>query len=254
MAPMMPPPQRGNRHDRHDRYGRTRSWCRCGWAWRRTPIRWSRRSRCAARLARDRAGAVPHAHDEAVRDRRRRRPVDHRAHRRHHPRRGRHRGPRLPRGAADLRRRRCPRRRHPRALPPWHVPRDRLAGAGAVHPARPQPDELRRDRRQAHGVRPELRLAVRARPRPRPPLRHPRRLPELREARLHDAVVAPLGRHRVRTRRRARQQAPPRHGVQPHQVQRQGVHGLGHRRIARRRTASTWPASRSVATCRTAPS
>ncbi len=64
-----------------------------------------------------------------------------------------------------------------------------------------------------HGLRTELRLAVRARPRQRPPLRHARRLPELREARLHVAVAAPLGRHRVRAGRRAGQQAPPRHGV-----------------------------------------
>ena len=32
-----------------------------------------------------------------------------------------------------------------------------------------------------------------------------------------------------------------------------GVHGIGHRRRAGGRTASSWPASRSAATCRTAP-
>ena len=41
-------------------------------------------------------------------------------------------------------------------------------------------------------------------------------------------VAAPLRRHGVRARRRAGQQAPPRHGVRPPALQRQGVHGLGH--------------------------
>ena len=58
----------------------------------------------------------------------------------------------------------------------------------AVHPVRPQP---RANNVQiggsAHRPRPELRLAVRARPRQRPALRHDRGLPQLREARLHDA-------------------------------------------------------------------
>ena len=56
-----------------------------------------------------------------------------------------------------------------------------------VHAVRAQPGAQRRDRRPEHGLRPELRLAVRARPRQRPPLRHDRGLPQLREADLHDA-------------------------------------------------------------------
>ena len=66
------------------------------------------------------------------------------------------------------------------------------------------------------------------------------------------AVPAPLRRHGVRAGRRTGQQAAPRHGVRPPPVQRQAVHGLGHRREPRRRTASTWPASASAATSPTA--
>ena len=53
---------------------------------------------------------------------------------------------------------------------------------GDVHPARPQSRAQRAGRRRRHGVRPQLRLAVRPRPRQRPALRHDRRLRELREA------------------------------------------------------------------------
>ena len=63
----------------------------------------------------------------------------------------------------------------------------------------------------------------------------------------------PLRRHGVRTGRHPRQQAPPRHGVQPPALQRQADHGLGHGRRAGRRLASSWPASRSAATSPTAP-
>ena len=47
--------------------------------------------------------------------------------------------------------------------------------------------------------------------------------------------AAPLGRHDLRAGRSAGQQAPLRHGVQPPEIQRQGVHGIGHRAGARRR-------------------
>ena len=50
----------------------------------------------------------------------------------------------------------------------------------------------------------------------RPPLRHARGLPELREARLPVSLAASLGRHRVRADGRPRQQAPPRHAVRAH--------------------------------------
>ena len=61
------------------------------------------------------------------------------------------------------------------------------------------------------------------------------RLPELRQAHVRHAVAAPPRRHGLRAGRRARQQAPPRHGVRPHALQRQGVHGFGHAALARRR-------------------
>ena len=50
-----------------------------------------------------------------------------------------------------------------------------------------------------------------------------RRLPELRQAGVRHAVAAPLGRHRVRTGRHPGQQAPPRHGVRPPPLHRQGA-------------------------------
>ena len=81
----------------------------------------------------------------------------------------------------------------------------------------------------AHGPRPELRLAVRPRPRQRPALRHDRGLPELREARVHEPAPPPQRRDGLRAGRRAGQQAPPRHGLFPHPLQRQAVHGLRHR-------------------------
>ena len=159
-----------------------------------------------------------------------------RAQRRHDPRGGRHRGPRPPGRASTSSAARAPtstatRVRFPRGLCRQIVqataPRD-------VHPARAQPRARRADRRRRHRVRAELRLAVRARPRPRPALRDARGLRELREARVRVAEPAPLGRHRVRAGRRPGEQAPPRHGVRPPPLQRQAVHGLGHRRQPRR--------------------
>ena len=156
--------------------------------------------------------------------------VAHRAQRRHDPRGGRHRVPRRPRGAAAAPRCRRRRRRRPRPLPARDVPPDRPGDRAApVHPVRPQPGAQRRDRRDAHRLRPELRLAVRARPRQRPALRHDRGLPQLREAGLRLALHPSLGRDGVRAGRRAGQQAPPRHGLFAHPLQRQAVHGLGHR-------------------------
>ena len=67
---------------------------------------------------------------------------------------------------------------------------------------------------------PVVRHAVRARPRQRPALRHDRGLPQLREARLREPVPPPLRRHGLRAGRRAGEQAPPRHGLQPHDATR----------------------------------
>ena len=91
------------------------------------------------------------------------------------------------------------------------------------------------DRRQAHGVCPGLRLAVHPQPRRGPSLRAHRGFPEFRQARLHGALAASLGRHDLRAGRPAGQQAAFRHGLQPHQIQRQAVHGLGHAPRTRRR-------------------
>ena len=165
-----------------------------------------------------------------VRGPRRGGPVAHRAQRRHDPPGGRPRVPGRSRCAAPVRRRR--RRRPGRAgpLPARDVPPDRPGdGAARVHPVRPQPGQQRRDRRPEHRLRPELRLAVRARPGQRPALRDDRGLPQLREAGLLEPAHAPLRRDDLRAGRRARQQAPPGHGLQPHPLLGQAVHGLGHR-------------------------
>ena len=172
-----------------------------------------------------------------------------RAQRRHDPGAGRDR---VPRGAGRARavqgsRGRCGRRA--RAVPARALP---AAGAGdrapGVHAVRAQPCEQRADRRHRHRARARVRLAVRARPGRRPSVRHDRGLPELREARVHLAVPAPLGRHGVRAGRPAGEQAALRHGVRAHAVLRQAVHGLGHASAARRRTRSTWRASCSAPT------
>ncbi len=57
----------------------------------------------------------------------------------------------------------------------------------------------------------------------------------------HVAGAASLGRHGVRAGRHSGGQAPPRHGLQPHPVLRQTVHGLGHCARAGGRTRSAWP-------------
>ncbi len=97
----------------------------------------------------------------------------------------------------------------------------------------------------------------------RPPLRHDRGLPQFREARAVIALAAPFRRHHLRAGRCAGQQAPSRHGLQPHQIFRPRLHGLGHgrepgrrfhrhgahrvrRRIRRRATASSSATSTST--------
>ena len=138
--------------------------------------------------------------------------------------------------AATAPRGRCVRRRGAGPVPARDVPLDRPGDrATPVHPVRAEPGTERRDRRDAHGLRPELRLAVRPRPGRRPPVRHDRGLPQPREARLRVAASPPLGRDGVRAGGRAGQQAPPRHGLFAHPLQRQAVHGLGDGAAARPR-------------------
>ena len=93
---------------------------------------------------------------------------------------------------------------------------------------RAQPEEQRAHRRRRHGVRALLRHAVRAGPRRRTPLRHDRGLPQHREDVVRHAVPAPLGRHGLRARRPAGEQAPLRHGLRAHALLGQALHGLGH--------------------------
>ena len=60
------------------------------------------------------------------------------------------------------------------------------------------------------------------------PLRHDRRLSQLRQADASGALDAPRGRHIVRAGRSSGQQAPFRHALLAHQIPRQTVHGVGH--------------------------
>ena len=217
-----------------------------------------RRQAQRPRGARRPVGPVHHAQDPGLRGAGRRRPRADRAERRHDPRGDRDRVPRGRRGARGLeesRRRRAGRARAhaARPVPPAH-PGERAA---RVHAARAQSRPQRADRRPAHGFRAGLRLALHLQPGRGPPLRAHRGLPQLREARLPVEVAAPLRRHDLRARGPAGQQAALRHGLQPHEVQRQVLHGLrdpsrageGHGRDGedpvRRRAGSTRrPASR----------
>ncbi len=199
----------------------------------------SQRPRCEARLARrSRRFLDPlhHAQDPLLRGAQRGRPRADGAQRRHHSRGDRHRFSRRCRGARDLEGGRRRRQGRTRAFRPRHVPLAGAAhGAPRVRSACPQSRAQRRDRRQEHRVRAGVRLAVRAQSRRRAPLCAHRGLPQFRQARVHGQLAAPFGRHDLRTRRSAGQQAPPRHGVQPSEIQRQGVHGLRDRARARRR-------------------
>ena len=59
-------------------------------------------------------------------------------------------------------------------------------------------------------------------------------------------LPAPFGRHDLRARRSAGQQAAFRHGVQPYEVQRQGFHGVGHARPSAPLIRSPWRTSCSA--------
>ena len=84
-----------------------------------------------------------------------------------------------------------------------------------------------RDRRQERRLLAGLWLALRHGSRQGPPLRHDRGFPQLRQAGAVLALAAPFRRHDLRAGRRAGQQAPSRHGLQPHQIFRSRLHGLG---------------------------
>ena len=194
-----------------------------------TPHRRPRGSSGRSPGCRRREGTVHHAHPYPVRGAERGRPRHDRAQRRHDPRAGRHRVPRGARRAPADEGRRVRHRGGAGAVParagaptrPGHRP-------AGVRPDRPQPEQHRARRRHRDRVRACLRVAVRARPRRRPPVRHDRGLPELREARLHHAVPAPLGRHGLRARRPAGEQTALRHGLCAHALLGQAVHGVGH--------------------------
>ena len=142
-------------------------------------------------------------------------------------RRGGHRVPRRRGVAAPVRECRCVGGRPAGALRPRPRSCTLLDGTARVHTARTERVSFGSDRWQPCGSRTHLRLAVRARPGERPPLRHHRRLPELCETGVQHALAASLRWHRLRAHRRAGQQAPPRHGVRPPALQRQGLHGVG---------------------------
>ena len=146
----------------------------------------------------------------------------------------RHRLPRG-RGAGEMARRRCHGRRPARPHParPAHGPGRQ--GARALHPARAQPGQVGRDRRQHDGVRPDLRLALRARLRRRAPLRHDRGPQQLPQAGLHGPGAAEHGLGRLRAGRRRHPQAPPAHHGLRDPPQRQELHGPGHPARPRRR-------------------
>ena len=105
------------------------------------------------------------------------------------------------------------------------IAEDRACRSSPSMPAIPRNSV--RDRRQERRVLAGLRLALRHGPRQGPPLRHDRGFPQLREAGAVLALAAPFRRHDLRAGRRAGQQAPSRHGLQPYQLFRPRLHGLG---------------------------
>ena len=177
-----------------------------------------------------RDAAVSHPQARAGRGHLGRGPRDDRAQRRHAARGGRHRDRQLPRGDRDLPRRPAPTSTATRVRFPRGLCRSIVHGDGAahLHPAGAQRGPQRGHRRSAHGPRAHLRLAVHPQPRRRPALRDDRGLPQLREADVHQPDAPPRRRDAVRAGRPAGQQAPLRHGLQPHPVLGPGVHGLGH--------------------------
>ena len=169
----------------------------------------------------------------SARDPRRGGPRPHRGQRRSASPGGRDGVPRRPRDPRDLPRRGRRRGRRARALRARDVPPDHPGERAApVRAARTQSREHRPARRRSHCTLPFLGSAVRARPRLRTALRDDRRLPQTRADPPLDSVPAPLGRHRVRTGGRPRQQAPLRHALPPHPLLGPPLHGGVHRRGA----------------------
>ena len=93
-------------------------------------------------------------------------------------------------------------------------------GAAGVRAARAEPGAERHDRRQGAGAGAGLRAAVRARHGEGAALCDDRGFPQLREARLHVEVAAPLGRDGLRADRHRGQQAASRHAAGAHDAQR----------------------------------
>ena len=175
--------------------------------------------------------AVPDPHARAVRGPQRRGPVAHRGERRHDPPGGRHRVPRRCGGAPPAARTPAPTsrangsasragcaarssRRARRASSP-RTPATRTTtsrSAGRTRSSRPNygsPFVRDLDNGRRYGTIEDFRNFVKlAYLSPAPP---------------------PQRRDGLRAGRRAGQQAPPRHGLRPHPLQRQAVHGLGHR-------------------------
>ena len=131
--------------------------------------------------------------------------------------------------------------RFPRGLCREHHPEDARPRTYTQHARNPARSV--RDRRRRHGVRAELRLAVRARPRRRPALRHDRGFPQFREARLHFARSCTIPAARCASRSTCRSTSATRHGLRAHALQRQAVHGLGH--ASRPRAPIRWRWRRS---------
>ena len=193
-------------------------------------------------------GPLPDPEAAAGRGRLDRRPRGHRAQRRHPPPGGRHRDRQLPRGGRDLPARRRRRPGLPGPLRAGHVPR-----SSSRRPRRaPSPSVARNPARSVVIGDPHMVLV----PTYGSPFIHNlddgRRYATIEDFRnfvkltytSHDP--APRRRDAVRAGRPAGQQAPLRHGLQPHPLLRPGVHGLGRPIRAARRTRSTWRRSCSA--------
>ena len=124
------------------------------------------------------------------------------------------------------------RRSQGRRLPRAPRPRTRhvahLHGAVRVHDARPQSRALGQPRGPQDRLHAGLRCTVHPRHGEPTPPRHARRLPQLRQARLHGTGHAHDRRRAVRADGRAGAASPPGDDPQPAQAQRQAADGVGH--------------------------
>ena len=124
----------------------------------------------------------------------------------------------------------------------------RRQGAGDDHLHRPQPRAQRPRGRAQHGVRANLRLAVRARLRQPPPLQHPRRPACVPQARAPVPGHAPRRGHHLRAGGRRGAEAPPARRLQPAPPLGQAVHGVRPPPGSGPRTRWRWRGSRSATT------